>query len=119
MLLRRPAADGAGPRGIQHLGRLPGQRRQARRLTMFPSGSWTWATRCLADSPRVVIDAMAGRQDPVIVGQSYGAFTATLVAVRLPVRLLVLLAGMIDCRADPGLAARDGAHDGLGRRCGG
>jgi pimeloyl-ACP methyl ester carboxylesterase len=31
----------------------------------------------------------------VIVGQSYGAFTATLAASRLPTRLLVLLAGMI------------------------
>ena len=31
----------------------------------------------------------------MIVGQSYGAFTATLAASRLPVRLLVLLAGMI------------------------
>jgi pimeloyl-ACP methyl ester carboxylesterase len=42
-----------------------------------------------------VIDAASGQQDLVIVGQSYGAFTATLVAARLPVRLLVLLAGMI------------------------
>ena len=31
----------------------------------------------------------------VIVGQSYGAFTATLAASLLPTRLLVLLAGMI------------------------
>jgi pimeloyl-ACP methyl ester carboxylesterase len=31
----------------------------------------------------------------VIVGQSYGAFTATLAASQLPARLLVLLAGMI------------------------
>ena len=37
------------------------------------------------------------RPDPVlvIVGQSYGAFTATLAASLLPARLLVLLAGMI------------------------
>ena len=33
--------------------------------------------------------------DLVIVGQSYGAFTATLAASQLPARLLVLLAGMI------------------------
>ena len=39
--------------------------------------------------------AAAGRQDLVIAGQSYGAFTATLAASQLPVRLLVLLAGMI------------------------
>ena len=49
----------------------------------------------LDDYARTVIDAMAGLQDPVIVSQSYGAFTATLVAAQFPVRLLVLLAGMI------------------------
>jgi pimeloyl-ACP methyl ester carboxylesterase len=42
-----------------------------------------------------VTDAVGDLTDLVIVGQSYGAFTATLVASRLPVRLLVLLAGMI------------------------
>jgi pimeloyl-ACP methyl ester carboxylesterase len=42
-----------------------------------------------------VTAAAADRPDPVIVGQSYGAFTATLVADQLPARLLVLLAGMI------------------------
>ena len=36
----------------------------------------------------------------MIVGQSYGAFTATLAARRLPVRLLVLLAGMIPVPAE-------------------
>lgn len=42
-----------------------------------------------------VAEAAAGLPDLVIVGQSYGAFTATLAASRLPARLLVLLAGMI------------------------
>jgi len=42
-----------------------------------------------------VADAAAGRSELVIVGQSYGAFAATLAASRLPARLLVLLAGMI------------------------
>lgn len=42
-----------------------------------------------------MVDAVGGRQDLVIVAQPYGAFTATLVASQLPVRLLVLLAGMI------------------------
>lgn len=41
------------------------------------------------------VGAAVGRPDPVIVAQSYGAFTATLAAARLPARLLVLLAGMI------------------------
>jgi predicted alpha/beta-hydrolase family hydrolase len=35
---------------------------------------------------------MAGGQDSVIVGQSYGAFIATMVPARLLVRQLVLLA---------------------------
>jgi len=52
-------------------------------------------TASLDDYAAVVTDAVAGRQDLVIVGQSYGAFTATLAASRLPARLLVLVAGMI------------------------
>src|SRR4051812_25514814 len=42
-----------------------------------------------------VIEAIGDRTDLVVVGQSYGAFTAPLVAARRPVDLLVLLAGMI------------------------
>jgi pimeloyl-ACP methyl ester carboxylesterase len=52
-------------------------------------------TASLDDYAGAVADAAAGRQDLVIVGQSYGAFTAALAASRLPARLLVLLAGMI------------------------
>jgi pimeloyl-ACP methyl ester carboxylesterase len=52
-------------------------------------------TATLDDYVRAVADAAAGRSDLVIVSQSYGAFTATLAASRLPTRLLVLLAGMI------------------------
>jgi pimeloyl-ACP methyl ester carboxylesterase len=52
-------------------------------------------TASLNDYAGTVIEAARGQQDLVIVGQSYGAFTATLVAAQLPVRLLVLLAGMI------------------------
>jgi pimeloyl-ACP methyl ester carboxylesterase len=52
-------------------------------------------TASLDDYAGTVADAAAGRQDLVIVGQSYGAFTAALAASRLPARLLVLLAGMI------------------------
>jgi pimeloyl-ACP methyl ester carboxylesterase len=50
-------------------------------------------TASLDDYADTVADAAAGRQDLVIVGQSYGAFTATLAANQLPARLLVLLAG--------------------------
>jgi pimeloyl-ACP methyl ester carboxylesterase len=53
------------------------------------------ATASLDDYVRAVADAAGERRDLVIVGQSYGSFTATLAASRLPSRLLVLLAGMI------------------------
>jgi pimeloyl-ACP methyl ester carboxylesterase len=53
------------------------------------------ATASLDDYAGAVTVAAAGRTDLVIVSQSYGAFTATLAATRLPARLLVLLAGMI------------------------
>ena len=53
------------------------------------------ATASLDDYVGAVAGAVAGRPDVVIVGQSYGAFTATLAASRLSARLLVLLAGMI------------------------
>jgi len=54
----------------------------------------------LDDYAGSVADAADGRQDLVIVGQSYGAFTATLAASRMPARLLVLLAGMIPAPAE-------------------
>jgi pimeloyl-ACP methyl ester carboxylesterase len=52
-------------------------------------------TASLDDYVAAVTDAADGRQDLVIVSQSYGAFTATLAASRLPTRLLVLVAGLI------------------------
>ena len=52
-------------------------------------------TASLDDYAGVVIDAARDQQDLVIVSQSYGSFTATLAAARVPARLLVLLAGMI------------------------
>ncbi len=52
-------------------------------------------TASLDDYARTVIDAVGDRRDVAVVGQSYGAFTAALVADRLPARLLVLVAGMI------------------------
>jgi pimeloyl-ACP methyl ester carboxylesterase len=53
------------------------------------------AAATLDDYAGAVAEAAADRSDLVIVGQSYGAFTAPLAASRLPTRLLVLLAGMI------------------------
>lgn len=42
-----------------------------------------------------VIDAIGDRTDLIVVGHSFGGFTAPLVCDRLPVDLLVLIAGMI------------------------
>jgi pimeloyl-ACP methyl ester carboxylesterase len=47
-----------------------------------------------ADAVVDAIGARAGRDDLVLVAQSMGAFTAPLVAERLPVRLIVLVAAM-------------------------
>ena len=49
----------------------------------------------LTDYAEAVVQAVGQRTDLVVVGQSFGAFTAPLVAARLPVRVLVLVAGMI------------------------
>lgn len=53
------------------------------------------STATLDDYVRTVEAAAAGGSDLVVVGQSYGAFTATLAAARLSARLLVLVAGMV------------------------
>src|SRR5215213_7966589 len=49
----------------------------------------------LLDYADAVVDAIGDRRDLIVVGQSYGGFTAPLVADRLPVEMLVLVAGMI------------------------
>jgi ubiquinone/menaquinone biosynthesis C-methylase UbiE len=41
------------------------------------------------------------RRDLIVVGQSFGAFTAPLVAVRLPVDALVFVAGMVPLPGEP------------------
>jgi pimeloyl-ACP methyl ester carboxylesterase len=51
-----------------------------------------------------VVEAVGDRKDLVVVGQSFGGFTAPLVADRLEVDVLVLVAGMIP---SPGEAPRD------------
>jgi pimeloyl-ACP methyl ester carboxylesterase len=58
----------------------------------------------LTDYADAVVEAVGDRKDLVVVGQSYGAFTAPLVADRLPVDALVLVAGMIPA---PGEAPDD------------
>jgi pimeloyl-ACP methyl ester carboxylesterase len=52
-------------------------------------------SKTLMDYADAVIEAAGQRRNLVVVGHSFGAFTAPLVADRLPVDVLVLLAGMI------------------------
>ena len=49
----------------------------------------------LRDYADTVVEAIGDRSDLVVVGQSYGGFTAPLVADRLPVDAFVLVAGMV------------------------
>jgi pimeloyl-ACP methyl ester carboxylesterase len=49
----------------------------------------------LNEYAETVVEAIGDRKDLVVVGQSFGGFTAPLVADRLPVDVLVLVAGMI------------------------
>jgi pimeloyl-ACP methyl ester carboxylesterase len=49
----------------------------------------------LVEYADTVVEAVGERRDLIVVGQSYGGFTAPLVADRLPVNVLVLLAAMI------------------------
>ena len=58
----------------------------------------------LRDYADAVVDAIGDRGDLVVVGQSYGGFTAPLVADRLHAQALVLVAGMIPA---PGEAPAD------------
>jgi pimeloyl-ACP methyl ester carboxylesterase len=58
----------------------------------------------LAKYADTVVNAIGDRRGLVIVAQSFGGFTAPLVAVRVPAELLVLVAGMIPA---PGEAPDD------------
>ena len=49
----------------------------------------------LPEYTATVVDAIGDRRDLVVVGQSFGGFTAPLVADRLPVEALVLVTAMI------------------------
>lgn len=49
----------------------------------------------LSEYAQTVIDAIGDRRDLVVVGQSFGAFTAPLICDRVAADLLVLVAGMI------------------------
>ncbi len=49
----------------------------------------------LDDYADAVVEAVGDRRELVVVGQSFGAFTAPLVAARRPVGALILVAGMV------------------------
>ena len=55
----------------------------------------------LADYAAAVVAAVGSRKNLIVVAQSFGAFTAPLVAARLPVELLVLVAGMVPSPGEP------------------
>jgi pimeloyl-ACP methyl ester carboxylesterase len=52
-------------------------------------------TATLVDFADTVIEAIGERRDLIVVGQSYGGFTAALVADRLPADALVFVAAMV------------------------
>ena len=80
----------------------------------------------LAEYADTVVNAIGGRRGLVVVAQSFGGFTAPLVADRVPVDMLVLVAGMIPAPGEaPGRLARKyrlrQGHASAGaaiRRCG-
>lgn len=55
----------------------------------------------LAEYAETVVDAIGDRSDLVVVAQSFGGFTAPLVCDRVPVDLLVLVAGMVPLPGEP------------------
>jgi pimeloyl-ACP methyl ester carboxylesterase len=58
----------------------------------LPIDDDTAGLRTYAD---IVVEAVRGRPDVVVVGQSFGGYVAPLVAERIDARLIVLVAGMI------------------------
>jgi pimeloyl-ACP methyl ester carboxylesterase len=52
-------------------------------------------TKGLDETADAVVLEIGDRRDLVVVGQSFGGFTAPLIAARLPVKLLVYLAAMV------------------------
>jgi len=55
----------------------------------------------LADYADAVVAAVGDRKNLIVVGQSFGGFTAPLVVARLPVDVLVFVAGMVPSPGEP------------------
>jgi pimeloyl-ACP methyl ester carboxylesterase len=56
----------------------------------------------LWDYADAVVRAIGGRSDLILVAQSFGGFTAPLVCTRIPVELIVLVAGMVPLPGERG-----------------
>ncbi|HEX5712225.1 MAG TPA: alpha/beta hydrolase [Solirubrobacterales bacterium] len=56
----------------------------------------------LTEYADTVVEAIGERREPILVAQSFGGFTAPLVAARLPVGLIVLVAGMVPLPGEKG-----------------
>jgi pimeloyl-ACP methyl ester carboxylesterase len=56
----------------------------------------------LSEYTDTVVEAIGDRTELVLVAQSFGAFTAPLVCARVPVELMVLVAGMIPLPGEKG-----------------
>jgi pimeloyl-ACP methyl ester carboxylesterase len=55
----------------------------------------------LPDYADAIVDAVGDRPNLVVVGHSFGGFTAPLVCTRIPVRTLVMLTAMIPTPGEP------------------
>jgi pimeloyl-ACP methyl ester carboxylesterase len=55
----------------------------------------------LGDYADAVVKAVGDRKDLTVVGHSFGGFTAALVPARLPVDVLVFVAGMVPAPGEP------------------
>ncbi|MBV9092653.1 MAG: alpha/beta hydrolase [Streptosporangiaceae bacterium] len=78
--------------------------RQRSHVTLAPDLPCDDDSAGLAEYADTVVEAIDGRGGLVVAAQSFGAFTAPLVAARVPVETLVLVAGMIPA---PGEAPDD------------
>jgi len=56
----------------------------------------------LSEYTDAVVQAIGDHTDLVLVAQSFGAFTAPLVCARVPVKLMVLVAGMVPLPGEKG-----------------
>jgi pimeloyl-ACP methyl ester carboxylesterase len=91
---------GAGDSGW-YWHRLEAELRSGGHATVAPDLPADDESATLSDYADVVIEAVGDADDVVVVAQSFGAFTAPLVAARRPTAALVLVAGMVPSPGEP------------------